>query len=581
MTCTERLALGGMILFPSLVGMMVWLLSSSHGLLVALSSALGVAVITLAAILWTVRRRARWREIAREREFDALARLGNAIDRARDINEALGLALDSLLEFTHAGAAHVWLKNPHTDQVQDQVHRGLFPETFAESSLSYLPLLSGHEMVGAKDAAEFQALKAKGFIEFANVLFPANDRTVGVLLVAARHPGELNGATRQWLTAAGRILGLAIARFQIQAELEAHDAEARRLWSAGVEVAAAPDYVSLLRTIVDRARELIGAEASALCIWDAQKHWWVVQGTSGATDAFEVKLKRLAGEDGRAVECPIIRFRYRQAHLDVPLLRDGEVVGCLCVASQQPRHYGETERALLDGIAGQAALAVGRARQLEEAGQRAATTERERLAREMHDMLAQLLGFVNFKTGTVREFLAQGRTEQAQIQLEQLASLSQELYADTRELILGLRIETGPEQGLIRALEEYAAHFRQLSGVDTTIEATDLADVRFVPSVEMQLIRVIQEALSNVRKHADAHHAKVRVMQQGEQVAVEIQDDGQGFDPSNIARGLWPHFGLQSMRERVESIGGTFSIRSSRGQGTTITIQVPLVYRGE
>ncbi len=579
MTRTEWLVLGGMILCFGLVGIMVWLLFTPHDLRVALSSTLSVAIVSLTAILFIVQQRARLRESEREREFDALARLGDASNRAGDRNEALGLALDVLLEFTHAAAAHIWLINSRTGQVEGEVHRGLFPESFAELPWPDLAAWTGRA-VAAKNATEFQTLRDKGFIEFARVPLKADDRAVGGLLVAARHPGELSAGVPRWLMTAGQTLSLAIARFQIEAQLKARDAEARRVWHASMEVASAPDYASLLRTIVDHARELIGAEASALCIWDAQKHWWVVQGTSGATDAFEVTTKRFASEDGRGFECPIIRFKYRPAHLDVPLIRDGQVVGCLCVASQQPRDFGENERSLLDGIASQAALAVGRAQQLEEAGQRAATAERERLAREMHDMLAQLLGFVNFKTGTVRELLAQGRIDQAQAQLEQLAHLSQELYSDTRELILGLHTETSPEKGLIPALEEYAAHFRQLSGVNTAIEANGLADVRFVPAVEVQLIRVVQEALSNVRKHAAAQHANVRFMRRGEQVLVEIQDDGNGFDPSHLAHGLWPHFGLQSMRERVESIGGNFSIRSGQGQGTTITIQVPLVYRG-
>jgi signal transduction histidine kinase len=101
------------------------------------------------------------------------------------------------------------------------------------------------------------------------------------------------------------------------------------------------------------------------------------------------------------------------------------------------------------------------------------------------------------------------------------------------------------------------------------------------PLVEVQLIRVVQEALSNVRKHARAARAGVRLERVGEFARLTIEDDGQGFDPTHVARGQWPRFGLQSMRERVESVGGSFTIESTPGQGTKVTVQIPIVYRGE
>jgi signal transduction histidine kinase len=331
---------------------------------------------------------------------------------------------------------------------------------------------------------------------------------------------------------------------------------------------------------VDRARELIRAEASALCLWDHEKRWWVVQGTSGATDAFEISLAQFERGNGHGVQCPVIRFKYRQAHLDLPLTHNGEIVGCLCVANQMPREYSEDERALLAGIANQAALAVERTRLLETMGSRAATEERERLAREIHDTLAQILGFVNIKTGVARELLAQGKVEQAQVQLDQLSLLSQELYQDTRELILGLHADVAPEHGLVPALSSYTERFSQFCNLPATFDAQEM-NMQFSPAVEVQLIRVVQEALSNVRKHAHARHAWVRLTREDNRVGLEIRDDGQGFDPKQPGRGLGPRFGLQSMRERVESIHGTFAVRSIPGQGTIVRVEVPIIYRGE
>lgn len=364
------------------------------------------------------------------------------------------------------------------------------------------------------------------------------------------------------------------------AEIKSREAEMKHLWEAGLQVAAAEDYSQVLRAVVERARELLRGEASALCVWDEQKKWWVVQGASGATDAFEVSVKRLTPREGALpVDCPVVRFKYRQAHIDMPIVRGDQVIGCLCIANQQSRNFSLQERELLKGIADQAALAIDHARRLEGEGNRAAVTERDRLAREMHDTLAQLLGFVGFKSQAAREFLAQGQIDQATTQLDQLTALSQELYADTRELILGLKSDVN-SRGLVAALGDYAQWFSELSGIQTTVEADGFEDVRFTPAVQVQLIRVVQEALSNIRKHARAKNGRIRFRRKDESALVTIEDDGQGFDPLHIPRGAWPRFGLQSMRERVESVGGEFTVESAQDKGTTITIQIPLVHRG-
>jgi signal transduction histidine kinase len=365
-----------------------------------------------------------------------------------------------------------------------------------------------------------------------------------------------------------------------RAEAESRAEQARRLWQAGLQVTAAPDYAETLRVIVDRARELVGGEAAAFCVWDEPHRWWVTQGTGGAGEAFDVSVRRVETRE-RPVECPVIRFKYRTAHLDVPVVHDGQVLGCLCIANQQPREFSPQEREMLAGVASQAAVALQNARRLERAGSHAVAGERERLAREMHDTLAQLLGFVAFKVQATREFLIQGRIELAEEQLDQLLTISQELYADTRELILGLRTTTGPQRELMPALQEYAERFSQLSGIPTTLEPDGIADVQFPPLVEVQLLRVVQEALSNVRKHARASHARVRFERAAEFARVTVEDDGQGFDPAQSERGPLPRFGLQSMRERIESINGTLTIWSAPRQGTKITVQVPIVYRGD
>lgn len=533
------------------------------------SAGLAALVVFLVIAL----RRARGHTRQQAQENAASARIERALANS-DAPQAIANALDLLLEFSHAAAAQVWSRIDSSASLGCYLHRGLFPESFV------VPPSETKPIVRLNSLEQFPLLRAKGFVELVQIQLRQNDHSLGLLEIAARHRGELETISDEWFESLARALAAKLEHANELSQLREQLANEKRLWEAGLEVTATEDYEQLLRTIVDRARELVHAEASALCLWNQEKNWWVVQGTSGTNEAFEVAVSQFERGDGARVECPVVRFKYRQAHLDLPLRRNGQIVGCLCVASQTPREYSVDERALLLGIANQAALAVERTRALETMGSRAAAAERERLAREIHDTLAQILGFVNIKTGVVHEWLAQGNLTQAQVELDQLGLLSQELYMDARELVLGLHGEADAGRGITHMIASYVERFSNFCNLPTTFDASDL-NVTFSPTVELQLLRVVQEALSNVRKHARAKHAWISMTRAGDRVLWEIRDDGQGFDPAHPARGFGPRFGLQSMRERVESIHGTFAVHSAIGQGTRIQVTVPLIYRGQ
>jgi signal transduction histidine kinase len=534
-------------------------------ILVAVSLA---ALIILAAAL----RRARARARQKTRALEMLARV-EAVLASSDSAQAVANALDLVIEFSHAATALVWTRPETMAPFTRYAQRGLFPESFVTAPAETENIARLYSL------DPFPELRAKGFVELIRIPLRWDEQNIGVLEIGARHRGELQAFADEWYQAVARVFAITLAHEKALARTQKQLTDEKRLWDAGLEVTATEDYNQVLRTIVKRARELIHAEASALCLWNQDQKMWVVQGTSGADEAFELQVAQFERGDGVQVACPVVRFKYRQAHLDLPVRRNGHIVGCLCVASQGPREYSAEERALLMGIAAQAALAVERVRALETMGSRAATAERERLAREIHDTLAQILGFVNIKTGVVREWLAQDNVPQAQAELEELSLLSQELYQDTRELVLGLHGETNAERGITQMLASYIERFSRFCDLPVTFDASDW-NVTLSPAVEVQLLRVAQEALSNVRKHARAKHAWVSLTRVQDDLHLEIRDDGRGFDPARPARSFGPRFGLQSMRERVESIHGTFMVHSTPGQGARIQVTIPLIYRG-
>jgi signal transduction histidine kinase len=196
--------------------------------------------------------------------------------------------------------------------------------------------------------------------------------------------------------------------------------------------------------------------------------------------------------------------------------------------------------------------------------------ERERLAREMHDTLAQVLGYLHLKSEVARTALNAGEQAKVHTELAEISSVSHEAYADVREAILGLRETVSPRRGFVAALREYAVKFSQQAGVPTQVEMRGCETLKLAPEAEVQLMRVIQEALTNVRKHSEARKACVSLDHQ-EGLRITIEDDGKGFDPTVMDNDR-DRFGLFTMRERVERVGGRLEIDSVPGGGTRVCV---------
>lgn len=574
----------------------------------------GFAALVLSRFLFDLFEAREQDMLRRHRELVALRQAGEAIRGPFELTDMLARALDAILEFTHAGAGRVWLVDEDSGELKNVVHRGLFPDAFAgpatlgpgEGTPGRVALTAKPEGIPDLSAAgpEFAALCAKGFIEFACVPLSARERVVGVIDVASRHSGELASTSLEFLTSIGREVGLAIENAQLFDVARTRQRRAEDLYRTGIALSSKLDLSQVLNTVTERGRTLLNMDASALCLWDEQKRWLVVSSQSGPSEAFEGPAADAGASGGKivgrrvaqridlvradrthkeedCVSCALIRGPFRQTHVELPVRAGDQVIGCLCVSSAQARGLSDHEVEVLGGLADQAAVAIQNARAFDRAGNVAVTMERERLAREMHDTLAQVLGFVNTKSQALRELLDRGQIDTARAQIDQLTVLSQELYADVREVILGLRTAISPDRGLLPALDSYIQVYSTQSGIDTRLVIEDGAgEIRFAPAVELQLIRIVQESLTNVRKHARAQHAIVRFSKVDGHAEMRVEDDGSGFDPAHIARRDWPQFGLQTMRERAESVGGAFVVVSQPGVGAQIIVQIPLCYSG-
>jgi signal transduction histidine kinase len=358
-------------------------------------------------------------------------------------------------------------------------------------------------------------------------------------------------------------------------ELLRREATARALHQVSVTIAATRDMESILRTVAHGASQVLGAEV-ALAILQDRDGAARLAASSGPAEALDRSPSATAAEPADFLAEP-----YRRAVLAAPMRAGGETMGTLAVADRRPRAFEVDDVETLSSLASQLALAIENARLEGRLREIAVHAERERIAREMHDGLAQVLGYVNTKSQAVEELLAADRAPEARRQLAQLAAAARSIYVDVREAILGLTSPVTPDRGLVGALEEYAGRFAEASKLHATVRAApNAAGIELPAEVEAQAFRIVQEALTNVRKHAEAQRVTVDVELAGDLLTISVTDDGRGIPPTDHspsgAPALWPHYGLTAMRERAGAIGAKIVVESAVGQGTTVRVLVPM-----
>jgi signal transduction histidine kinase len=162
--------------------------------------------------------------------------------------------------------------------------------------------------------------------------------------------------------------------------------------------------------------------------------------------------------------------------------------------------------------------------------------------------------------------------------LVEIENVAQEVYKDTREAILGLRTAVSGDRSMVSALREYATRFNQMNSIKTELIVDDSIIPSLPPNVELQAIRIVQEALSNIRKHAEATRATIKVTNEKDEVIIVIEDDGKGFDVNENGKRDFTRFGLRNMKERADNIHGRFLVESKPESGTKVTLGIPLTF---
>jgi two-component system nitrate/nitrite sensor histidine kinase NarX len=379
----------------------------------------------------------------------------------------------------------------------------------------------------------------------------------------------------------GHQLASAIQRAQLVADLNRRKHEGHAFYDVLLQISNQNAPPDILSAVVQHARDMMGSDEAVLSLSEDASRSVQFAGTLEGTAPFADGTACITSEigsrhtaHGHNAPCPVRSSPEWTANMAVPIRGPIGLLGELWIGRRSEVDFTERDRAFLVTLSGLAAIAITSAQMRENGRQRAVLAERGRIAREMHDSLAQVLGVTHLRLRALdaREEVRDSR--EIAVELAELADICQEAYRDVRESILGLRGSNRAERGLLDNLAAYLEKYSQQCEIATSLDSDIDHDLALSPRCEVQVIRVIQEALTNVRKHSGARSAIVRVTETDSTTTFVVEDDGNGFDPGDS-----PHdrdgFGLYTMRERMALLNGSLRIDSAPGRGTRVIADVP------
>ncbi|WP_433378319.1 GAF domain-containing sensor histidine kinase [Actinoplanes sp. CA-142083] len=369
---------------------------------------------------------------------------------------------------------------------------------------------------------------------------------------------------------------------------------ARRLSAAVLAVSDQLTVPEVLQTIVDTARDLVGADYAALGVPDEEGSFaeFVVAGISDEQRAAIGPLPRQHGflavmlREPQAQRVADIRADPRfgwwpaahpvlSAFLGVPVMSGDEILGALYLANK-PGGFTESDEELVGVLAAHAAIALTHARLYARNRELTIAEERARIAHDLHDAVAQRLFGLRL-TAQAADVLLDRDPAAARERLAEVSTLAREAAEELHAAVLELRPARLAEDGLPSVLRKQVQILdRAYGGADGPRVRYDEDDPPVLPAAQQTVVlRVAQEALHNAVRHACARLVRVSLVRQGESGAVlEVADDGKGFDISAALR-AGHSLGLRSLRERACSVRGSATIRSTAGVGTVVRLEVP------
>ncbi len=350
------------------------------------------------------------------------------------------------------------------------------------------------------------------------------------------------------------------------------------------------DSDALLQSVAQRARDLMQGEATSVCVLDGDGHTLeLVAGSGAGNDYLGLRQSTRRGialpvihqhqtvlTEGGCANCGFLHHFPGTSCIAAPLQAGDWALGALCVI--RPQHpFDANESRALTLLANAAAAGLENARLIaigkRQAEENASLSERQRLAAELHDNLAQTLGAVNLMAGVTAELIKKGENDTAVTRLKEMQITLKNAYAQVRMALTGLR-DPLPETGdLLPEVQALLTDFEAQSGLPVALVIKAEEGVALTAVTQKQALHILREALTNIRRHAQASQVQITIARENGSVVFQIRDDGKGFDPGQVNSPN--HLGLTIMHTRAERSRGQLTIHSMPGHGTQITAVFP------
>jgi signal transduction histidine kinase len=373
---------------------------------------------------------------------------------------------------------------------------------------------------------------------------------------------------------------------------EAARAAIEELSAAVLAVAARRSVREVLQTIVSTARALLDAEYAALGVPDELGGFaeFVVDGISDEQWEAIGPLPRQHGMLGVMLSDPepqrLADLRsdprfgwwpaahpHMGAFLGVPIVTDGEILGAIYLTNPLGRaQFTEDDQRLLGIVAAHAAIALTNARLFEQGRELTLVQERQRIARELHDAVAQTLFSLRL-TAQAAAALVRKDPARAEAEMHAVADLAATAADELRQIVAELRPRELIHAGLVETLRARIGLLDRVHAAAITFAVHSWTECHLPPPTEEAVLRIAEEALHNALRHANAQHVTVTLTGTETGATLTIADDGGGFDTAQTARAN--RLGLASMRERSRAVHGTLSIKSEVEAGTVVRLEVP------
>ncbi|HEY5247344.1 MAG TPA: GAF domain-containing sensor histidine kinase [Dermatophilaceae bacterium] len=521
------------------------------------------SIVVFGMVMFRFIDRAQRQVVRQNRELAATNALSRAVQGEVGVDRIIDVALESLLTTSGATAASVTV---FTTEDRSPTGPGVTRRQAATPGSAVL----APDDPGGRDAPVID--------------FPLSTGTVTVGWMRLRLPAGAGAGDRLasgTLQNIGHQLASAIQLAQLVADLQRRKHEGHAFYDVLLQISNQMSPPDILLAVVQHARDLMGSDEAVLSLDEEASRSVQFAGTLQGAAPFDEGTSCITSQDGQPHDshrregvCPVRSSPEWASTMSVPIRGPIGTLGELWIGRRATTAFSERDRAFLVTLSGLAAIAITAAQVRENGRQRAVLDERGRIAREMHDSLAQVLGVTHLRLRALDAHEGVKDNVEVAAELAALADICQEAYQDVRESILGLRGSNRTERGLLDNLRAYLARYSQQCEIATSLDGQVDRELALSPRAEVQVIRVIQEALTNVRKHSGARSAVVHVTESDSMTTFVVEDDGNGFDQSGPESGR-DGFGLFTMRERMALLNGSLTVESVPGRGTRVIANVP------